>query len=1671
MKNVCDKIVLTKPSKGALSMKRSTKCILCFAFLCLLLFFSVKTHAESESGYFISQNGSEYLLHFYDGVNMSFISSSADISELLYQTSGELVTLENLNITSPVILDTGKHKIKGSATFKSSLVISGNASITIEDGILNFEDEGSYINIKGGELNFLGGKINSEYTAIISDYSARSALNLISCEVASLKSPAISLKEGAAVIYGGKISSAEEAAIENSATLSLSGKSEIDGVGYDIITDMPISLSSKNEYFGGELRLKYLSKFEKGSMSEVFRECNANSLQNISLFDINDSEIEVMFFESSTHIFEKNFGAVYLPYTLKLIDDGKTVGIYNFLDGESAEIIEAPRKDGYIFSAFYNDEDKKREFSKSEIMSGDRNIYLSYRLEDIKFSLSSMNFTYDGKEHMLDFEIISHTLSDYGRFEFEWFKNGNSIGTFDGGVALKNVSDSGEYSCKVTFYCGKDMISTITPAVNASIYKQLVDIPIATPKNYNGNIQYSGLMNTEFYTVSDYGGTNAGLYSVKLSLRFPENYAFKNTQNPYTEVCFEIKKAENFWTSSLVSNDIYEGFAPMCKAYSAFGNVYFLYFTEENSEYTENPPKSVNTYYVKAVVDETENYSGLISEAVAFRVLEEKVIGLSVESLPKKTEYRAFDAFDKSGLAVSARYNSGRQESLSLDSLKIKYQSAENLRYGDTAVNILFEACEASIPLTVKKIEYDMSGISFENKTIVYDGEYHTLAYNGELPMGKDGICLQANTVSGGMNVGKYEITLNFQTESQNYILPENQKAVLEIIPMEVTVEWENTVFVYDGGKKVPSAYFTDVFGKKTELRVNGSISGAAENAIATVSPPTANYIFKNPQISFTVKKADYSFEEVKWIYSELTYNGNAQSVILSGLPNGITVIGYTDNSKVDAGKYKASALLSYDERNYNPPPILTLEWEIKKAEYDMKNVLFNDASYVYDGNIHFPSFDGEMPIGVDGLALEYEFSRGVTHVSEGKCQVDIIFSTKSKNYISPKNITVYVEITPMPISVIWEYSNGVYNGKEHIPTAKSEYCDINVFGGEISAGRYTAKAEASVSDYIILNDTYEFLIAKAENFWITEPESANIFEGENPSPKAEANEGEVVFKYYSDPEMKNEASLPLTYGEYYMCAVVPETLNYHAMVSQPVKFTVIQVLPVDIDVSLNRYVFSAFEAITSEDLKVFVHYNNGEIEELLLENVSISYQNADNLRYLDEYIIVSYSGIEKTVNVTVNKAQYDMSRVSWENTEQIYDGGEKTPSLIGLPSGIEVRAYIGGGIAAGEYLVNAEFEFDFHNYEMPEIDDCIFIIKKQRVELPVIASVVYDAKEHTPTSASQLYSFESAAFKDAGKYNIRAVLNDSENYIFENETSAAVIEFTIEKKQLTIDVGDIILYLDTDLYMPSHKLCDMPYDGDSLELYYEVIGDDVYIKTKNSNYEILSLKGSLIRENRLSPDSVSDIIIAGVLLLILLLIALCLYIYRHKLFHIAAAWKCRRKFAKEKNIAPIAILPPFIPIVKTKEESEENAKSLSEIELDNEWIMSVDVDHADSLITDSLAKNLIKKERGIIYTEGCRKNVINVDVLSDNFSAGERVDVNSLKEHKLIPSDTAYIKVLARGSIDKPLSVHANAFSLSAVKMIALTGGEAVKVNTVKIKQKKIGDDFENSLENPIDI
>ena len=105
-----------------------------------------------------------------------------------------------------------------------------------------------------------------------------------------------------------------------------------------------------------------------------------------------------------------------------------------------------------------------------------------------------------------------------------------------------------------------------------------------------------------------------------------------------------------------------------------------------------------------------------------------------------------------------------------------------------------------------------------------------------------------------------------------------------------------------------------------------------------------------------------------------------------------------------------------------------------------------------------------------------------------------------------------------------------------------------------------------------------------------------------------------------------------------------------------------------------------------------------------------------------------------------------------------------------------------------------------------------------------------------------------------------------------------------------------------------------------------------------------------------------------------------------------------------------------------------------------------VSVSEADALFSDDVAKMAMKHV--VREHTGNKKTFINLDTICENFEDGATVTLAALKEKKLVPADIGRIKILARGHMTKQMTIEADDFSMQAIKMIVLTGGEAVEVD-----------------------
>ncbi|HOK05452.1 MAG TPA: 50S ribosomal protein L15 [Victivallales bacterium] len=83
--------------------------------------------------------------------------------------------------------------------------------------------------------------------------------------------------------------------------------------------------------------------------------------------------------------------------------------------------------------------------------------------------------------------------------------------------------------------------------------------------------------------------------------------------------------------------------------------------------------------------------------------------------------------------------------------------------------------------------------------------------------------------------------------------------------------------------------------------------------------------------------------------------------------------------------------------------------------------------------------------------------------------------------------------------------------------------------------------------------------------------------------------------------------------------------------------------------------------------------------------------------------------------------------------------------------------------------------------------------------------------------------------------------------------------------------------------------------------------------------------------------------------------------------------------------------------------------------------------------------------------------NIINVDLISKNFSIGDTVDEQILRKKGLLADKYEGLKVLGNGNIDKAVTVKANAFSASAKAKIEAAGGKCELIgNPAPASQEK---------------
>lgn len=132
-------------------------------------------------------------------------------------------------------------------------------------------------------------------------------------------------------------------------------------------------------------------------------------------------------------------------------------------------------------------------------------------------------------------------------------------------------------------------------------------------------------------------------------------------------------------------------------------------------------------------------------------------------------------------------------------------------------------------------------------------------------------------------------------------------------------------------------------------------------------------------------------------------------------------------------------------------------------------------------------------------------------------------------------------------------------------------------------------------------------------------------------------------------------------------------------------------------------------------------------------------------------------------------------------------------------------------------------------------------------------------------------------------------------------------------------------------------------------------------------------------------------------------------------------------------------------PLVEEEFEDDDDFEGEDFEDDDDDELEEVSAAEVGGLMADDRAK--LRVQQGETLSDKSKSGIINIDTLGQFFEEGEKVTLEEIKKRvPYVAKNVTYIKVLARGTLSKPLIVVADDFSLEAVKMIVLTGGRAIR-------------------------
>lgn len=266
----------------------------------------------------------------------------------------------------------------------------------------------------------------------------------------------------------------------------------------------------------------------------------------------------------------------------------------------------------------------------------------------------------------------------------------------------------------------------------------------------------------------------------------------------------------------------------------------------------------------------------------------------------------------------------------------------------------------ATFVVTGKDVPFSTADVTVSSYSNKYDGTAHGIGVT--VASGIENVALKYAVGDGTPTLpwgtepptltDAGSMTVWCEIAAPGYITQTNS-ATVTISKRAVTLTSGDASKVYDGTALVKHEVAVGgdgfVAGEGASYNFTGSQIGAGSSANSFTyalgaNTKAGNYAIETVNGSLTVAKATYDMSGAKWDYAgEFKYDGGQKTVLVTGLPAGVTVSAYSGNTGSAPGTYTAHVEFLYDTTNYDKPEVADLVWVIRSAEETKLKEIFED--------------------------------------------------------------------------------------------------------------------------------------------------------------------------------------------------------------------------------------------------------------------------------------------------------------------------------------------------------------------------------------------------------------------------------------------------------------------------------------------------------------------------------------------------------------------------------------------------------------------------------------------------------------------------------------------------------------------------------------------------------